>query len=122
MGSGIFSHSQRNKGGAGRRREERSDESDARNGDEEGRDDRRFHCEGSGRGERLAWEERAARVELRGPATAPRITCERVTVRLVRGAFSFSFGEAASSTPSARGVTERSIAGRLWVTPFLRQG
>ena len=47
------------------------------------RDDRRQHHEGSGRGERLACEERAARVDQRGLATAHRTTSARATARLL---------------------------------------
>ena len=54
-----------------------------------GRDDRRQHNEGSGRGERLACEERAARADRRGLATAPRTTSARAEARPVRGAHFF---------------------------------
>ena len=52
-------------------REERP-KSDARSAGRRGRDDRRQHGEGSGRGERSACEERAAGDDPRGLATAPR--------------------------------------------------
>ena len=69
--------------------------------------------EGSGRGERLACEERAARVDHRGLATAPRTTSARAEARPVRGAHLIQSGEAARGTSPARGVPQRSIAGRL---------
>lgn len=76
-----------------------------RSGDRRGRDDRRQHGEGSGRGKRLACEERAARVDRRGLATAPRTTSARAEARCLR-----LRNEARSR--QADSVPQRSIAGR----------
>jgi hypothetical protein len=76
------------------------EESDARSGDQGAREERLKHNEGSGRGERMAWErQRAARAEHRGPATEPTNTNAGAEARCLTG------GTTADSVP------QRSTAG-----------